>query len=217
MRSIVTLNQDQTLNGIVYINNLHAKDAYINTLTCDGPINNNNFNAMIQDTITQQENVTITGHKHFITLSGNNLVVKEGIDLRRILSIINGRRIFTMRGDIVLWNSTIENIHFENFCNGFIKKRFEKMWTLHDGDTFYGDFNFNKVTVPGQLYIHSDYINTVSVTELSEKTVKTDEPFHFNSATFGKFNYVHSLFYMICIINFITTLWFHDGMLFYNE
>lgn len=183
---VVTLDHDQTLNATVYFNNLHAKEADIQILTCKSTINNYNFDKMVQDTATNKQNITVIGHKHFINLSGDNLVVKYGIDLKRILNIIKSNRIFTMSGDVVFWNSTIENIHFEKSCNGYLRKRFEKMWTLHDGDTYYGDFHFNKVTVMGQLYISSDHINNISVSELLEKTVKTDEPFHFNSAIFSK-------------------------------
>lgn len=184
---IVTLDQDQTLNGTAYVNNLNAKEAYMHSLTCNGTINNYNFDGMIQDTVTKQETITVKGHKHFVNINGDNLTVKHGIDLRRILSIINGNRIFTMSGEIVLWNSMIENIHFEGSCNGYPRRKFEKMWSLKEGDTFYGDFYFNHVTVLGQLFIASDYINSVSVTDLYEKTVKTDEPFHFNSANFSKY------------------------------
>lgn len=192
---MVTLDQDQTLHGKIHVKNFNAKQAHINSLICtNGTINGYHFDKIVNDTVTKQDNITVTGHKHFANLSIDSLVVKQGIDLNRILSVIQGNRIFTMSGDVAFFNSTIENIYFEDACNGMPKRKFEKMWSLQKEDTLYGDYHFNKIIVMDDLYVQSGRINNVSVKDLVEKTVKTDEPFHFDSGKFSKYLVSNGLF-----------------------
>ncbi|KAJ8942440.1 hypothetical protein NQ314_010069, partial [Rhamnusium bicolor] len=44
---------------------------------------------------------------------------------------------------------------------------------------------FDKITVHGTVYVESNYVNDVNLTDFENNTIKIDEPFHFNSATFN--------------------------------
>lgn len=185
-KNVLTTDKHQFVSGITYINSLQTNNLIAESLSCEGFVNTYNFTDIAADTARRGNNITLKGHKHFINLTVDNLIVDKGMDLAAMRH--NEKEIFTVEGETAkLLNTHVENIHFHGSCNGIDSLHFENLWKLHDGDIFNGDVTFDKVSVNGNLLVDSGHINHVNLTEFAQNTVKTDEPFHFNSATFSKY------------------------------
>lgn len=182
---MITLNKEQIISGKTHVQFLKTTDASINRLHSEGLVNKVKFDEVVNDTVKRSKSSTVKGIKHFSNLRATRFNSPE-INMHQAPNIYRNTKILEIDGDTRFSQIKVENIHFKNECNGHSAEKYKNLWLLRDGDIVNGDFHFKNITIIGPLYIKSNHINHVSVTDLSENTVKIDEPFHFKSATFSK-------------------------------
>lgn len=182
---MITINEEQVISGKTHVQFLKTNNASVNRLHSEGLVNNVKFDEIVQDTVKRSKSSTIKGVKSFTTLSSTGFN-SAGINMHQAPNISKNTKRIEMGGDATFSYMNVENINFNNECNGYNAEKYRNLWLLRDGDILNGDFAFKNITIFGPLHIKSNHINHLSVTDFSQNTVKTDEPFHFKSATYSK-------------------------------
>ncbi|XP_044255131.1 uncharacterized protein LOC123005441 [Tribolium madens] len=172
------LNQTSSEN-VVINRDLKVDKIKTGSITVKGLVNNLNFTQIVNDTVKKDSDRLIGGHKNFNKLTINNLHTENGITLHNLAEIDK----LTIDKPINLTNIKVENIYFENEFNGVDKKIFGNENNT-DHTIIPKNLNLDTVVVFGNVYIASNKISEVEIEDLVENSVKLDEPFEFNSATF---------------------------------
>lgn len=173
--NVLTTDQNQMVHGETILKNLKTNNLESQSLACKGNINNVNFNSIVKDTITIMDTPIISNRKLFTNLTIDKLYVREIDELQQLSDFIQ------LFDNTILPSAQIENLIFSGTCNKISNKNFNDEWSFQFGD----NMNFENVTVLGALRIDSDYINSLKIEDLTKKTVKLDESYHFENAIFG--------------------------------
>lgn len=187
--NVITTDRDQLVMGKTVLQTLRANYIEAISLLCVGPVNNFEFDDVVQDTIIRSNIIRINSHKHFINLTVDKLITK---DSKQLEDIPNFQKLFE---SALLPNVEVENITFVGLCNGMTNKAFSDSWSLR----FNEDLHFENITVAGALQIDSDSVNNLKMKDLVFNTVKRNEPFHFENATFGKLERFRFWVWLSCV------------------
>ncbi|XP_015834885.2 uncharacterized protein clos isoform X1 [Tribolium castaneum] len=168
-------NETSSENVVITRELLEVDKIKARSILVKGLVNDLNFTQIVNDTVRKDSNGFIGGHKNFNKLTINNLHAETGITLDS-LEIDK----LTIDKPLNLTNLKVKNIHFENEFNGIDRKIFG-----NDTDnTISQNLTLGTVVVFGTVQIASNKINGVEIEHLVENSVKLDEPFEFDSATF---------------------------------
>lgn len=180
--STVKADANRTNSETVYIDDdYNVESVKAKTITVKGLVNDLFFDEMVNDTVTKDTDRLVRGHKYFgEKLTTVELSVNKGFDVPSEIDEL------ALAGPFEITTVKIENLYFEKEFNGVDRHSFGKNETHEDGcRTVEGEQVFNTLTIFGGAYIASNQINGIDVRELSENSVKLDEPFEFNFVTFG--------------------------------
>ncbi|XP_031339518.1 uncharacterized protein LOC116168016 [Photinus pyralis] len=168
-----------TLRDALEIERLEADNIFCNSL-----INGYNFTLMVEDSIFRTQSLKLNGVTHFYTLVVENITAKN-IDLDLVPDIIeDSKAIFEYTEDLHLNSElNVESITFTNYFNGISRDNFGR-WLLNSDELYFNsDQTFQKVTIFGNLYVLSGFLDDVNITMLSENSVKINEPNEFLTIT----------------------------------
>lgn len=181
-KDVIRTNEDQSINGtITFSKNLTAKSISAQIVDLEGLINGENFTEILNDAVTHDSTRRINGTKTFknITIHFLELTKKleeSEMDLTTVrLSDIDVMDTVSVRN--IVCNEKLNDIAKEDFRD-FLDEEFE---LVLDGDETLGN-----VTVYGNVYIDSNRIGDISLEDLENNTVKTDESFEFDTVEFCK-------------------------------
>lgn len=165
--NVLTTHQNQVIAGRTTIKNLKANNFESTFLYSHGTINGYNFSDIVDDSIMYSEVIDMVKPKHFINLTVDELTTHDNYSYSDFLQLVE---------NVELPFIEIENLTLNGTCNGIAKENFNNALSLQ----------FNNITILGGLQIDSDYINSLKIEDLVNKTVKRDESFHFENAIFGR-------------------------------
>ncbi|RZC40837.1 uncharacterized protein BDFB_005868, partial [Asbolus verrucosus] len=178
--SFVVTGEDET--QIIQGSKIFQGDLDIVGMTNAFKINNVNVEELENKVMKIDGNQTIIGKHHIKHVAvDNDLNVQNGVS-DKIFSEENEMRI---KGPLKIKEIQIKNLYFENKLNGVDKASFGK-YKIDENDRRIvdGDYTFESIIVYGDVFIASNKINNVQINDLADNTVKIDEPFEFDMATF---------------------------------
>lgn len=203
-RDIVITEGNQTLYGTTVIDT-SAEIAFLkaNTVTIDGSISGYNLTEILSDT-ADNNTTELKGHKTFEKLQANSITIANGIDITDMENRLRDweNDLFVIEGDFILPdNIQIERLEVSGYLNNMSSDDFKGNWHERPRTVriFNGSYNFQNVTLLKNALVLSDEINGISLTDIMENTIKTNETFSFDFVKFGK-----SLFFLfldLCSVN----------------
>ncbi|KAG5875472.1 hypothetical protein JTB14_016239 [Gonioctena quinquepunctata] len=179
---VIKTTGDQSFTGNIIVKKfLTAKSSSVDKMRVDGRINGFNFTDIANDAVTFDTPFKIFGNKTFRNLTIDKLKVVNDFEFDRYLGI--NQKTFAMKKLEGLENLSVEHIHFGQKLNNVDKSDLGSFMDDNELDVK-GDKEIDKITVFGNVYVESNFVNNVNLGELENNTVKIDEPFHFDSVEF---------------------------------
>ncbi|XP_074037516.1 closca [Leptinotarsa decemlineata] len=184
-KDVITTTGEQEITGtVLFRGNVSANFTTASTLKVDGLINDLNFSEITNDAVTVNTPFKVFGTKTFQNITVDELNIVDDFDFSQYLD--PSRNVFIMKNLNNLENLTVENLHFSNKFNtvdqsSLLTSGEEENTTL----IIDGDKNIERIVVYGNVFVESNRINHVDLEDFQFKTVKIDEPFHFDFVDFA--------------------------------
>ncbi|XP_018568702.1 uncharacterized protein LOC108908983 [Anoplophora glabripennis] len=173
----------QTINSTMTFNNLACDMLKANNLNINGFVNDLNISELLKDVATVDTAFKIFSHKTLKSLTIENLKAKNSFDFMNHM-----KHDIKLAGDLYIDKEVaISNIHFTDSCNGVEKNNFTVSKKFENGSYFIdGSQEFDTIKVFGAVFVDSNIINDVNLTDFEYNTIKVDEPFDFETVTFNE-------------------------------
>lgn len=178
---------NQTINNTMTFNNLLCDALTVTNLNISGFVNGLNVTEMFNDVVTTDTPSHISSHKTLMSLTIENLKVKNNPDFIKQMKSLRKYNV-KVEGDMYIENEVrVKNIHFIDSFNGVKKDNFTLNESHENGSHLvHGSQEFDSIKVFGRVFVGSNVINGVNLTDFEDNTIKIDEPFEFETVTFSK-------------------------------
>lgn len=181
-KSIQKENLTLILENDLIIDEFEAKSIFVK-----GLVNGLAFDEIINDVVFKNSKELIRGKKTFQNLAIDNLTVQNRLDIN--LNPINN---IIFDDFLKLNNSEIENIYFIGEFNGIKPENFGKIDDVQ-ARIVTDEHTFDTLVIYGKVFIDSNKINDIIIDDIVENTLKINEEFTIESATFKSFFVNNSL------------------------
>ncbi|XP_017775972.1 PREDICTED: uncharacterized protein LOC108562216 isoform X2 [Nicrophorus vespilloides] len=181
---LVLNNVEQIITGTTKIQSLEVGGVETENVSVNGKINGIDLSEMLSDSVYVDSTDTIGGRKWFKNVTVDNLTSKKDIKMNKIPTMLKKAQA-TFNEDLELSNNVaIEKITFKSTMNGISADEFAANWVNGEDIVIAGDKHLDTLILHGGLFVDSNRINNVDLTDLAVNSVKADEPHTFNSIQF---------------------------------
>ncbi|CAG9820000.1 unnamed protein product [Phaedon cochleariae] len=183
-KDVLITSEHQTIHGNMFIRkDLSARSMVISNMTVRGLIESLNAKKILNDAVTINHHLRLAGDKTFRNLIIDDLKLKTS-HFEKVLEQL-AENTLELSNVKTLENVNVESLHFTQSFNDVSNVVLKNENETEKMMVELGDQEFNSIKVFGNVFIESNCLNNIDMSDLYLNTVKVDEPHQFDFVDFA--------------------------------